>query len=342
MMNFICKEMKSILLILPYFGKFPGIFPFWLESCRLNTTIDFLIVTDQNLEPQSSNIIVRRMNLTDIKARIEDYVGFEVYLEKAYKLCDFKPLYSYIFKEYVSKYDFWGYCDCDMIFGDIRHFITDELLDRYDYLLGMGHCHIQRVCDEKYENVWKSARGLWRDIQWKEVFRSDKNEWFDELPYGVAGRYYELYPERFWSGFAPEGRCYESPSSSYPYFYDIYNHIDVQRRTIEYTNHIDRLPFWVRKPAEELNHVVYEKCGIDLYAVGINREGNVIKRPILYTHFYKREFAFKTNDLRQYIIRPNVFIEYKKPSKIYLFFYSLALPVRLNIWRERIIQRITK
>lgn len=334
--------MKSILFILPYFGKLPNIIPFWLESCRLNSSIDFLIVTDQDLVSPSSNIIVKHMELGEVKRRVEEYLGFSVFLEKAYKLCDFRPLYPYIFKEYVSEYDFWGYCDCDMVFGNIRYFLTDELLDRYDYLLGMGHCHIQRVHDTKYEYVWKTARGLWRNIQWKEVFQSDKNEWFDELPYGVAGRYYELYPDKFWSGFEPERRCYESPSSSYSYFFDIYNHIDVQKKTIEYTNHIGKLPFWVRKPADELNHVVYKKKDVDLYAVGINSKGNIVERPILYAHFYKRKFDVDTNNLGQYIIRPNVFMKYKKLSKMKLLYYSLALKVRFNRILERIIQKITK
>lgn len=44
-----------------------------------------------------------------------------------------------------------------MILGDIRHFITDEILNSYDYILGMGHMHLQRLNDPKYEQVWKSS-----------------------------------------------------------------------------------------------------------------------------------------------------------------------------------------
>lgn len=72
-------------------------------------------------------------------------LGMQVWLEKPYKLCDFRPLYGEIFSNYVDGYDFWGYCDCDLIFGDIRKFLTEELLSTKDYLLGMGHFHIQSV-----------------------------------------------------------------------------------------------------------------------------------------------------------------------------------------------------
>jgi len=29
---------------------------------------------------------------------------------------------------------FWGYCDIDLIFGNIRAFMTDELLNEYDII----------------------------------------------------------------------------------------------------------------------------------------------------------------------------------------------------------------
>ena len=314
--------MNTILIILPYFGKFPEMFPFWLESCRQNNTVDFLIVTDQDLESPSSNIYIEQATLQEMKQRIEKHVGFKVYLEKAYKLCDFRPIYPYIFSEYVSQYDFWGYCDCDLIFGNIRYFLTEELLNRYDYLLGMGHFHIQRVNDPKYEEVWKSARGPWREILWKEVFQSTSNEWFDELPFGVAGKYYEMYPDYFWSGYMPERRCFESPSISYINFIDTYNHINTYKSNMDYQRHIKRLPFWIRKPAEELSNVIYKKEGKELFAVGINQNGYIIHRPILYAHFYKRKLSTKTCNMSNYIIRPNTFIDNFRISKATLFYHS--------------------
>lgn len=59
--------MKSIIVILPYFGKLPNMFPFWLESCKLNTTVDFLIATDQDIKCDASNIKVLSTSLSDIK-----------------------------------------------------------------------------------------------------------------------------------------------------------------------------------------------------------------------------------------------------------------------------------
>lgn len=59
--------MKSIVYIVLYFGKFPSIFPLWLNSCRNNPTIDWLIFTDdhscfnypQNVRVEYTSVVFR-------------------------------------------------------------------------------------------------------------------------------------------------------------------------------------------------------------------------------------------------------------------------------------------
>lgn len=41
--------MKKIRLIIPYFGKLPKFFPYFLLTAQSNERIDFLIYTDQRL-----------------------------------------------------------------------------------------------------------------------------------------------------------------------------------------------------------------------------------------------------------------------------------------------------
>lgn len=332
--------MKSIIVILPYFGKLPNMFPFWLESCKLNTTVDFLIATDQDIKCDASNIKVLSTSLSDIKKRLERVLGMQVWLEKPYKLCDFKPLYGEIFSNYVDGYDFWGYCDCDLIFGDIRKFLTEELLSTKDYLLGMGHFHIQSVVNDKFEHVWKTARGLWRNIQWKEVFQSSQNEWFDELPYGASGRYFDLYPDLFWSGFGPNRRCYDGPSPLYVPFRDVYNCYDLYSKDPAYQNHLDRLPFWKREKCDEIDNIVYVKDGVSLYSVGINSQGKIVETPILYAHFYKRKFTLMTKNTTRYMIYPNVFSDIKKLNRISIKWYANNPFLCLKTSFFRIIKKV--
>jgi len=53
-----------------------------------------------------------------------------------YKVIDFKPLFAFLFPEAVKGYDWWGHLDCDMLVGDVPHFLTREFLEEYDIVAG--------------------------------------------------------------------------------------------------------------------------------------------------------------------------------------------------------------
>ena len=128
--------MPQIVFIIVYIGEYPWFFPYFIHSCRYNPTIDFLIFTDNN-DPNlelPSNVKLVSYSIDQFKADAAKALGFDVAVESGYKLCDFKPAYGYIFADYIKDYDFWGYCDVDVIFGNIRSFMTDELLDEYDII----------------------------------------------------------------------------------------------------------------------------------------------------------------------------------------------------------------
>ena len=126
----------QIIFIIAYVGEWPWYFPYFLHSCRYNPTIDFLIFTDNQtpLEHLPPNVRVVPYSLERFNADATQALGFDVAVEYGYKLCDFKPAYGYIFSDYIKECDFWGYCDIDVIFGNIRAFMTDELLSEYDII----------------------------------------------------------------------------------------------------------------------------------------------------------------------------------------------------------------
>ena len=139
----------KIAVIVCYFGHFPTYFNQWLKSCSFNNTIDFLIYTDCQWDGKTpSNVHIKKTNLKAIKEKAECAVGFDVTLQKPYKLCDFRPAFGMIFKNDLLDYDFWGYCDLDMIAGDIRGFITDDILEKYDKINRWGHLCFVRNTDE--------------------------------------------------------------------------------------------------------------------------------------------------------------------------------------------------
>ena len=117
-----------VVFLICWQGDYPWYLPYFLHSCRYNPDIDFLIFTDNqtSLTHLPHNVRLIPYSLEQFKTDAAKALGFEVAIEFGYKLCDFKPAYGFIFSDYIKKYDFWGYCDIDVIFGNIRLFMTDE------------------------------------------------------------------------------------------------------------------------------------------------------------------------------------------------------------------------
>ena len=168
----------NICIIGVYFGKFNNYFELWKKSCQYNTTIDFLIFTDQEINydiPRNMKII--KMNLEECKNLIEKKLEMKISLEKAYKLCDFKPVYGKIFEDYIKEYDYWGHCDFDIILGDLRYFTNKYDLKKYDKFLNRGHLSLYRNT-EKVNNYYKLEGS--QTENYKIIFANSKNFSFDE------------------------------------------------------------------------------------------------------------------------------------------------------------------
>ena len=118
------EMMIKIAVIIPYFGKFPNYFELFLKSCKMNPTIDWIIFTDSK-ENYHYPANVRRIETTfeELKSRFQKKFDFKIALDSPYKLCDYKVMTGYLFEDYLEGYDYWGYSDVDMLFGDIRKFL---------------------------------------------------------------------------------------------------------------------------------------------------------------------------------------------------------------------------
>ncbi len=176
------KPYASIALILPYFGSFPNYFPLFLESCRNNPTVDWLIYTDSEVAyDYPKNVKVYKTTLADFRTRIQTFFDFPISLEKPYKLCDFKPTYGEVLHSDLKNYDFWGHCDCDLIYGNIRKFITPEITDRYNRIFNSGHTILYRNIPE-VNSYYRTQT----HIDYRAILSNPKNHSFDEWP-GLSG-----------------------------------------------------------------------------------------------------------------------------------------------------------
>lgn len=170
--------MMKIAIICCYYGQLPAIYPYWLASCRRNKSITFILVSDITNTGITGldNVKQLRLSMNDLKDRAEKVLGFKVSLEQPYRLCDFRPLYGLMFEKELMGFDFWGHCDMDMIFGNLDHFISSEVLESYDKIYRYGHLSLYRNCTEingLYQK--KGARFHYYEVFTKPYFYS-----FDE------------------------------------------------------------------------------------------------------------------------------------------------------------------
>ena len=178
------KKNYDYVIFSPYFGELPLYFNLWLNSCSYNKEIKFIVFTDDSREFDNvpENVDIIKISFENIREMVQDKFNFTIALDSPYKLCDYRPAYGYIFEEYLSNCKFWGYCDLDLIFGDIMKFMPKDI-EQYDKISMLGHlCFIKNTpqllkCFELKSNS---------SIDYKDIFSSNFHFAFDEIgDYGI-------------------------------------------------------------------------------------------------------------------------------------------------------------
>ncbi len=174
------KKQTSIALLTCWYGDYPWYFPYFIHSCIYNPTVDFYIITDNlNAIPNKpDNVKVIFKTIEDLKKTASEKLGFQVCIDNPYKLCDYKPAFGFFFSEIVAKYDFWGHSDIDMVYGNIRDFMTEELLKNCDVVSSRHDFVTGTFC--LYRNVEVTNTLFMQSRDYKQVFTSADHFCFDE------------------------------------------------------------------------------------------------------------------------------------------------------------------
>ncbi len=173
--------MKNICILIPYFGKWPDWFNFFLHTCAWNPGVTWHLFTDCPVpDSASENVKFTPFTLQDFNALASEKLHIDINLPRPYKLCDLRPAYQVIFEDFLHGCDFWGYGDLDVIYGNIAHFITDEILEHYDVITTRqeamaGHFSL-------FKNIELLNRLYERSPRYKEIFQDTNHHYaFDEL-----------------------------------------------------------------------------------------------------------------------------------------------------------------
>lgn len=173
--------MKKAVFIIPYFGKLPYYFNIWAKTAEQNDDYDFWMITDdESVSVSAANIKLIKMTFMQFVKKVQTKFDFPIGLSSPRKLCDFRPAYGYIFEEDIGEYPYWGYCDVDVILGDLRHMIPID--KEYDKLFVHGHMTLIRNTPAMNRLFMRPVNGY---ESYRDILTDSENRIFDESSDGL-------------------------------------------------------------------------------------------------------------------------------------------------------------
>ena len=268
--------MKKIIIFAFYFGKLPNYFNLWINSVEYNNTIDFVLFTDNEMNCYiPKNMFYKQITYEDMIKKISSYFDFPVCINKPYKIAEYRCGFGKIFQEYTIGYDFWGHCDIDVVFGDLRKFFSEATLQKYDRINTLAHLILYKN-DEKVNSLFMKDHNF-ACYTYKEAYTKDYQCFYDEWG-GV-------------SAFAP----YEGILQQ-----DLINYADLDPFKFQ---------FYLLNYHQNYDHQILEWDRGKLYLCCI-KNNKVIKNELEYVHFQKRILEVEINKkCNHFFIIPNRFIE---------------------------------
>ncbi|MNZ99499.1 hypothetical protein D3C78_1188280 [compost metagenome] len=153
--------------------------PFFLESCRYNPDIDWLFFSDCGAPDNlPGNVVIQPMTFAGYCQLVSERLGISFSPQSAYKLCDIKPALGYIHADCLEGFDFWGFSDIDLVYGNLRGYFTAERLARFDLL----STHDRRISGHLclMRNTPRMREAFMQVPDWQGAFQQAEHLAFDE------------------------------------------------------------------------------------------------------------------------------------------------------------------
>lgn len=301
--------MKRIVIIFPYFGILPPQYRMWRASALRNPTVDFMFFTDADVEP-APNIIVHKMPFARFQQLAQQAFDFTIVLDRPYKLCEYKQAYGYILADFIRGYDFWGFGDLDLVYGDLRAFLTDEVLS-HKFILGWGHLSLLHNDDDTNRYFMHLAPGY---QDYHDAFTTKLITFFDEFDHkGCSDKWRDLRPDDCWL---------QEPFDNVSKPKQSYHFCSLNRG-------------W--------QQVLFEHEANKLYMIRF-RDGRLERRETLYAHFQHRGFMKdRVTDYDHFIVAPRSIVDYPRrftTLRLRWLIRKRPLMTKFYQWRDYLIWRL--
>ena len=108
-----------------FFGPLPPWLPLTLHSMAANARVDFVVIGDAaapSVVPP--NVRFEHITYEAMQERLSLLTGRRIVYTNTYKANDIKPLLPALYPDAVRGYEWWGWADLDVVFGDLLKFVS--------------------------------------------------------------------------------------------------------------------------------------------------------------------------------------------------------------------------
>ena len=190
----------KIVVIITYFGKLPKFIDYFLLTCAYNKNIDFVLFADDDRVSEfyaSDNIKFIYSNTELFNTLAAEKLGVPVAIKDGYKLCDFKPMYGKIYEDYIGSYEFWGFCDIDLVLGDTAKVLSESYLQTVDVV--SAHSRYMSGPFSLFRNIPEVNMLFRKSKDFEEIVANQRHLSFDEASSAI---------QKLWSG----GNIFDYPT----------------------------------------------------------------------------------------------------------------------------------
>jgi len=174
-----CNITNPVAIIIPYFGKFPEWFDFYLYTCGKQHLVDFHYFSDNNIPHKIyPNTFFHSISFEDYCLLASQHLDCNFHPSNPYFLNMLKPFLGCIHKELLAEYIFWGYADIDLIYGELSSLVNEKNLKKYDIITS----HVDRLAGHFtiFRNNLKNRELAKKIPNWKDVLTSNTFTSLDE------------------------------------------------------------------------------------------------------------------------------------------------------------------
>lgn len=169
---------KPLIIIIPYFGRWPFWIDLFFASCRSNPKVDWLIYTDCAIPKLAAdNVTFVSISFDDYKARVSKALEINFCPDDPYKLCDLKPALGYVHQDEIQAYDFFAFGDVDIVYGDLLNYFAQAMqqyqcISTHDTRISGHLCLLKN--NQLMRNAFKQVKG------WEALLEDKNHRRFDE------------------------------------------------------------------------------------------------------------------------------------------------------------------